>query len=606
MYKNLRQYLDELRKDGDLAVVDVAVDPVEEIAEIADRVVKSGGKALLFVNTGTQFPVAINIFGSEQRMASALGFDSLEQIAPMIERIASLAMSPKNSLREKLRALPEALRLASLMSRRIKGRGECQQIVLQGDDARLSLLPILKCWPHDGGKFITLPLVHTVDPQTGAPNVGMYRMQIFDEQTAGLHWHVHKTGERHYRAYKKRGERMPVAVALGGDPTYTYCATAPLPDGIDEYLLAGVLRSQKVKLVKCITNNIYVPSDCDFVIEGYVDTSEDKVVEGPFGDHTGFYSLDDLYPVMHVTAITHRRDAIYTATVVGVPPMEDAFIAHATEKLFLTPIKVAMQQEVRDLYMPDAGTAHNVALVRIDASYPAQGVKVASNLWGAGQMMFNKIMFVATGDVRDIDVVSRLMRGIDVQQDVMFSRGVLDVLDHATATIGQGGKMAIDATFARAEREIKIPPDFVFDAPVVSVDSSLVKMWSVLMICAESCERFDAERFLTTNSIEGVNFIVVIDDVAGCLTPEELLWWVSANVEVSRDVKVVGSTLIADARVKKQKVAPYPARYPNVVVSSRQIATTVDSRWAEYGLGEFVASPSEHYRALVLTDSEQI
>ena len=295
---------------------------------------------------------------------------------------------------DKLRALPLLAGMSRWFPRTVSGRGECQQVVQTGAEASLAALPILKCWPADGGRFVTLPMVNTVDPQTGVRNVGMYRMQVFDDHTTGMHWHIHKTGARHYDAWKRSGRRMPVSVALGGDPAYTYAATAPMPDNMDEYLLAGFLRRRPVKLVKCVTNDIYVPADCDFVIEGYVDPAEEKAVEGPFGDHTGFYSLEDRYPLFHVTALTRRRDAVYPATVVGIPPQEDACIAQATERIFLAPIRMALQPEIRDMTMPEAGTAHNIAVVSIDSRYAGQAVKVAQSLWGAGQMMFNKYMLV--------------------------------------------------------------------------------------------------------------------------------------------------------------------------------------------------------------------
>ena len=295
---------------------------------------------------------------------------------------------------------------------------------------------------------MTLPLVHTLDPETGIRNVGMYRLQLFDARTTGMHWHLHKTGARHYEGYRRAGRRMPVSVALGGDPAYTYAATAPMPDNMDEYLLAGFLRRRPVKLVKCITNDIYVPADCDFVIEGYVDPSEPKTVEGPFGDHTGFYSLTDEYPRFHVTAVTRRRDAVYPATLVGIPPQEDAYIAKATEKIFLAPIRLAVQPEVKELTMPVFGTAHNLAVVSIDRRYRGQAHKVAQGLWGAGQMMFNKYL-VITGedcDVHDPDRLAALLRRAEFPRDLIVSEGVYDVLDHATVTSGFGGKLAFDLT----------------------------------------------------------------------------------------------------------------------------------------------------------------
>lgn len=465
MHRSLSEYIALLEREGELVRIAAPVSPVEEIAEITDRVSKmpGGGKALLFENTGTDFPVLTNMFGSARRMALALGVGSLGELSERVDGLLRQAMAPRPSFADKLRALPLLAGMSRWFPRTVSGRGECQQVVQTGAEASLAALPILKCWPADGGRFVTLPMVNTVDPQTGVRNVGMYRMQVFDDHTTGMHWHIHKTGARHYDAWKRSGRRMPVSVALGGDPAYTYAATAPMPDNMDEYLLAGFLRRRPVKLVKCVTNDIYVPADCDFVIEGYVDPAEEKAVEGPFGDHTGFYSLEDRYPLFHVTALTRRRDAVYPATVVGIPPQEDACIAQATERIFLAPIRMALQPEIRDMTMPEAGTAHNIAVVSIDSRYAGQAVKVAQSLWGAGQMMFNKYMLVvpAATDVRDSDALARLVRNLDPLRNIVRSEGILDVLDHATATPGFGGKLhwmlrpAVPGAGARIRRSLQ-------------------------------------------------------------------------------------------------------------------------------------------------------
>ena len=455
MYRNLAEYVAALEKAGELVRISVPVDPVLEIAELTDRQAKQpgGGKALLFENTGTGFPVLTNMMGSERRICMALGVERLSEVGERIEALLADAMRPKAGWMDKLKMLPLLKEVSAWMPRSVSRRGECQQVVRRGDEADLSELPVLKCWPHDGGRFVTLPLVHTVDPETGVRNVGMYRMQVFDSRTTGMHWHRHKTGERHYRQYEKRGERMPVAVCLGGDPVYTYCATAPLPDGIDEYMLAGFLRRRPVELVKCLTCDLRVPGDCDFVIEGYVDPAEAKAVEGDFGDHTGFYSLKDLYPRFHVTCITHRRDAVWPATLVGVPPMEDAYIQLATERIFLAPIRLAVAPEVVDLWMPPAGVAHNIAVCVIEKSYAGQALKVAHALWGAGQMSFNKFLVVLSAeDARGVSgsgyaaVVRERLHRFDPTRDALFSRGVLDVLDHSAPQTGFGGKLCLDLT----------------------------------------------------------------------------------------------------------------------------------------------------------------
>jgi UbiD family decarboxylases len=301
------------------------------------------------------------MMGSEKRILYTLGVNSFEEIDERMNALMEEAMAERNGIIGKLKILPTLAQAAKWMPKISKKTAPCHEVIQL--EPQLDKLPILKCWPEDGGRFITLPLVHTNCPATGLRNVGMYRMQVFSKNSTGMHWHKHKTGARHFEDFK--GDKMPVAVTLGGDPVYSYAATAPLPDGIDEYLLAGFLRGKGVQLTKCLTQDIYVPADSDFVIEGYVSKKEEKVIEGPFGDHTGFYSLADYYPTFHVTCITHKKDAIYPATVVGVPPQEDKYIALATEKIFLTPIKFAIGPEIEDLYLPEEGVGHNFAVVKI-------------------------------------------------------------------------------------------------------------------------------------------------------------------------------------------------------------------------------------------------
>ena len=447
MYGSLREFIDKLESAGELIRIGTPVSSICEIAEITDRVAKSegGGKALLFEHTDRDFPVVTNMMGSERRMAMALGVERLEEITQLIESLVRQATSPKDSLGDKLRMVPLLGEVAKWFPRKLKRRGACQQVVLTGEEASLDRLPILQSRALDGGRFVTLPMVNTIDPDTGVRNVGMYRMQVLDAHTTGMHWHRHKTGARHAEAYKRRGERMPVAVAIGGDPVYAYSATAPMPDNLDEYLLAGMLRHRPVRLVKCITNDIYVPEDCDFVIEGYVEPHEEPVIEGDFGDHTGFFSLTDLYPRFHVTAITHRRDAIYPATVVGIPPQEDAYISQATERIFLAPIRLVMQPEIVDMTMPVAGTSHNIALLSIGTRYAGQPVKVAQGMWSAGQMMFNKYLVLAPADtaLRDKAQVARLIRNCDPKRAIIRGEGIYDVLDHATERCGYGGKINV-------------------------------------------------------------------------------------------------------------------------------------------------------------------
>ncbi len=613
MYRSLRDYIVELGRRGELLRVMAKVSPRFEIAEITDRMTKSkgGGKALLFENTGTEFPVITNMMGSDSRMALALGVERLDDIADRITALLGEALTPKGSLMDKLRALPLLAEMSRWFPQQVSGRGACQHTVYRDAEVDLCRLPMLQSWECDGGAFVTLPMVHTVDPDTGVRNVGMYRMQRFDARTTGMHWHIHKTGARHYDAYKRAGRRMPVVVTLGGDPVYTYAATAPMPDNMDEYLLAGFLRRRPVRLVKALTCDIYIPEDCDFVIEGYVDPTEEKVVEGDFGDHTGFYSLKDLYPRFHVTALTHRRDAVYPATVVGVPPEEDAYIAKATEKIFLAPIRLAVQPEVEDLWMPTAGTAHNLAVVSIDKRYRGQAHKVAQALWGAGQMMFNKYLVITSAEtpIRSFETLAALLRRCDLRQCMIRSEGILDVLDHATATCGFGGKLALDLTDtdpAAAVADVTLPSEAHPAGGIELYDTRHVVDLGLVILYAEASrpDKVDMEAYLRENGFRGVRYAVVFDyQAAGAMRDEDLLWLAAANTDPRRDVVLTADgTLTVDARSKRPGVEGNPPRFPNVAMSSMQTIRLVDERWEEYGIGPRLESPSRRYRKLWLSD----
>lgn len=610
MYTSLGEFICRLEREGELLRIKTRVSSDLEIAEITDRMAKThgGGKALLFENTDREFPVLTNMMGSDRRMAMALGVGSLDETGRRIDMLLQQAGSPKDAFADKLKMLPMLAEMARWFPRKSAGRGECQQVILRGEEADINRLPVLKCWGCDGGRFVTLPMVNTVDPDSGIRNVGMYRMQIFDGHTTGMHWHIHKTGARHYEAYKRLGRKMPVAVALGGDPVYTYCATAPMPDNMDEYLLAGFLRRKPVKLVRCITCDIYIPSDCDFVIEGYVDPAEEKTVEGAFGDHTGFYSLTDLYPRFHITAITHRRDAVYPATVVGIPPQEDAYIAKATEKIFLAPIRLAIQPEIEDMTMPVAGTAHNLAVVSLTKRYTGQATKVAQALWGAGQMMFNKYMLLTRSgiDIRDPRTLAAIMRRMDPERNIIRSEGILDVLDHATATCGFGGKAAIDATDIDPQSVVesyKLPDRIAASHGVSHTDTRYAEEWGVVILFATH----DAapKAFIEGNGLDCVNFVVILDEKAYGLCAADLLWLAAANTDPRRDLYHVGRCMVVDARSKRPGAEGNPARWPNAVTSLPETIDAVDARWDEYGIGEFIESPSRRYRPLLLSDTEK-
>lgn len=619
MYKHLRHYIEVLEKAGELVRIKAFADPVLEMAEITDRFSKSpgGGKALLFENTGTPFPVLTNMMGSEKRMALALGVDSLEEPARRIEALFARLTAPGGTLSDKLRMLPLLKEMADWMPRSRKGKGACQQVVHRDGDVRLSMLPVLKCWPCDGGRFVTLPLVHTRDPETGVRNVGMYRMQVFSDNAAGMHWHRHKTGERHYEGYRRQGRRMPVSVCLGGDPVHTYAATAPVPDNVDEYLLAGFLRRRPVELVRCLTNDLEVPADCDFVIEGYVDPAEPKATEGPFGDHTGFYSLEDEYPVFHVTCITHRRDAVWPATLVGIPPQEDAWIARATERLFLAPLRLAALPEMRDLWLPAEGVAHNLAVANIDKTYPGQGFKAAASLWGAGQMMFNKFLILTSSDrnVRTPEALKEALNRTLVPRDVLISKGPADVLDHTAPAPGFGGKLCLDATAklpeesgGRAEKtETVIPENPHLPAEVLDVNAEpALEGWGLLILRLShraGDARSAVREFLENNACAGIRFILAIGEE---MPPDDyaaLVWLAGNNIDPGRDVHIEKDCLVLDARAKTGGLNGFSRRWPNVVTMDRATVRETDRRWEEWFPGlDLMPSPSEKYRGLVFSD----
>ena len=443
-YRNLQAFIARLEQLGELKRVVAPVSPRLEITDITDRVCKQGGPALLFEQVpGYGMPVLMNAFGSMRRMCLALETDSLDAIAG---EIVSFMEAEANTLLKKLQLLPKLARLGRMFPKTVS-RAPCQEVVLSGDRVDLGLLPVLTCWPGDGGPFITLPVVITQHPETGRRNVGMYRLQVYDGQTTGMHWHAHKGGAQHYRVAEARGERLPAAVAIGPDPAVIFAATAPLPEDIDEILFAGFLRGEPVELVSCVTQPLLVPAESQVVLEGYVEPGERRR-EGPFGDHTGYYSLPDDYPVFHLTALTHRRAPIYPATIVGRPPMEDCFLAKATERIFLPLIKKTLP-EIVDLNLPVEGVFHNLAFVSIDKRYPGHARKVMYALWGLGQMMFTKIIVIFDKEVDVQDqgqVLWRLGNNVDPKRDTVFAEGPVDALDHAAPLPHYGSKMGIDAT----------------------------------------------------------------------------------------------------------------------------------------------------------------
>ena len=445
-HADLRAFLALLEEKRELVRVKEGVSADLEISAVTDRVSKSpgGGRALLFESVqGHSMPVLINALGSVSRMKLALEVDDLDDFTVRID--ALLAPKAPASLLDKIKMLPKLKDLSDLFPAVVR-KGRCQEVVERDHPSFLSL-PALKCWPGDGGRYITLPLVFTRDPETGARNCGIYRMQVFDERTAAMHWQIHKHGAHHHRRAEARGTRLEVACALGTDPALTFAAAAPLPDDVDEMFLAGFVRREPVEMVRCVTVDVEVPASAEIVLEGYVDPKERRS-EGPFGDHTGYYSLADEYPVFHLTCLTHRERPIYQTTIVGPPPMEDFYIGKAIERVFL-PVMKRQLPEIVDIHMPAEGIFHNLIIVSIRKRYPGHARKVMHAIWGMGQAMFSKVILVVDDDVdvQDVRQVAwKALNHIDPERDIAFVLGPVDVLDHSARLPQFGSHMGVDAT----------------------------------------------------------------------------------------------------------------------------------------------------------------
>lgn len=451
---SLREFVAAIEKAGELVRIKEPIRTRLEMAEITDRVMKSpgGGPGLLFERpvladgSVAAMPVGINLFGSMRRMEIAFGVERLDDIGGRISELLNLKVP--DGLFGKLAMLPKLAEVAKFPPRTRSGRPSCQDVVLKGDQIDLTRLPVLTTWPMDGGPFITFPMVITEDPSRGIRNVGMYRVQVMGRDTVAMHWQRHKVGAAHWREMAAKGEKMPVVIALGADPAAMYSASAPLPPTIDEFIFAGFLRKSPVELAKAVTCDLEVPAEADIVLEGYIDPAEPLVLEGPFGDHTGFYSLADYYPAVHITCVTMRKDPIYPATLVGRPPMEDYYLGHATERIFLPLLKLTTP-EIVDYHMPACGIFHNLVFVSIDKQYPGQAYKVMNAMWGAGLMSLAKVIVVVDKhvNVRNPDEAWWIaLNNIDPERDVRFSMGPVDVLDHASRSFTFGSKMGIDGT----------------------------------------------------------------------------------------------------------------------------------------------------------------
>jgi len=631
-YKNQQQFIDALERSGELARIKAYVNPKLEMAEITDRMSKQpgGGKALLFENTGYDFPVLMNGYGSEKRMCMALGVDHLDDVAKNIEELFKLLSAPKEGIIDKLKLLPKLNEFGSWMPKVKKGRGECQEIVMNDPD--ITRLPVITCWPKDGGPFVTLPVIHTKDPNTHTRNVGMYRMQVFGPTLTGMHWHKHKVSAKHFNEYKKLNKRMPVAVALGGDPVYAYAATAPLPENVDEYMLAGFLRKRKVELVKCITQpEVEVPADADFIIEGYVDPDDEMIWEGPFGDHTGYYSLPDWYPRFHITAITHKKDPVYPATIVGIPPQEDAWLGKATERIFLAPIKMTLIPEIVDMDMPVEGVFHNLVIAKIQKDYAGQGQKVMNAMWGAGQMMFNKILVLASGDVkiqRYEELARTVFKNLNPATDIYFSQGPMDVLDHSCSKLGFGGKMCIDGTFKFEEEKdegsglpvtsYKLEEELLKNKfpEIVDVNVSLLKKEIPCIIVSVRKNRKGHikelhQQLCLLHEMQGIKMVLYVEHTVNANDLPTALWRFCNNLDPKRDAHISKITIQLsnnstitnykacigfDGTRKTKEFDDFNRDWPNIIVADNETIKAVNEKWNDLRIGKFIPSPSLKFK----------
>jgi 4-hydroxy-3-polyprenylbenzoate decarboxylase len=638
-YKNQQQFIDALEKAGELLRIKSYVNPILEMAEITDRFSKQpcGGKALLFENTGFDFFVLMNAYGSEKRMCMALGVNKLNDIADEIEELFKLLSAPKEGLLDKIKLLPKLSQFASWMPKIKNGKGECQEVIMNDPD--ITKLPVIKCWPKDGGSFVTLPIIHTKDPVSGIRNVGMYRMQVFGPKLTAMHWHKHKVSAKHFNEYKKIEKRMPIAVALGGDPVYAYCATAPLPENIDEYMLAGFIRKKKVELVKCVSQlGVEVPADCDFIIEGYIDPADELIWEGPFGDHTGYYSLPDWYPRFHITAITHKKNPVYPATIVGIPPQEDAWLGKASERIFLAPIKMTMVPEIIDMEMPVEGVFHNLNIVKIKKEYAGQGQKVMNAMWGAGQMMFNKILVLAseeTLNLSDYESVARnVFKNLNPAADIYFSQGPMDVLDHSCSKLGFGGKMCIDGTekfdeekdenYESEIRNFEFDSDEIFQQfdEVKKINTSLLaKKIRVLIISVQKNRKNHIrelhQQICNMNELEGIKMILYVEHTVDANDIPTALWRFCNNLDPKRDhilfEKKVSdlqdptsnistsnkyvTCMGFDGTRKTKEFDDFHREWPNIIVADDETIKSVDEKWEELGVGKLIPSPSLKFKS---------
>ncbi len=599
-YHSLREFIERLEFDNELVRIKERVSPILEIAEITDRVSKQpgGGKALLFENVeGSSMPVLINAFGSTKRMNAALGVHDIEEIARDIDKY--LKVAPPTTLMDKVKLLPMLLEAAAFPPKMVSEKqAPCQEVVLTGDDVDLAKIPALQCWPDDAGRFITFPIVVNRSADRKLRNVGLYRMQIYDKKTTGMHWHIHKDGAHFFHDYRKQNKIMDCAVAIGADPTVCYSASAPLPYGIDEFLLAGFIRKTPVPLVKCKTVDLEVPATAEIILEGFIDPSEMRL-EGPFGDHTGYYSQDGDYPVFHITAITHRRNPIYLTTIVGKPPQEDFYLGRATERIFL-PLMRTQLPEIIDMDMPAEGVFHNLVIVSIDKRFPMQARRLMNALWGMGQMSFVKTIIVVDQsiDVHDHGkIIDLLLNRVDLKRDLFFSEGILDVLNHASDRALYGSKLGIDATDKiEGEEGFDSEPDPTVTG-ALPTPKAILEKFSELISC-KVIEREDRQRvafatldkkcphqgrrvienFMSDRECSSITVLIILEGHEDVNDISTVLWKLLNNIDPKRDIHYFENRLAIDV-TRKTGEQGFLQDWPDEIKMSDEIKKKVNEKW---------------------------
>lgn len=611
-YKDLQDFVQTLEREGELLRIKAPVSPYLEITEITDVMCKSpgGGKALLFENVeGSLFPVLTNAFGSERRVCIALGVSHMDEIAKRLATFTSPSLP--GSLKELLSLAIMGHKITKFIPRKYRGgTAPCQEVCHIGRDADLRRLPVLTCWPKDGGPFITLPVVITKSLEAGKRNAGMYRLQVYDSQTTGMHWHIHKDGSHYFQEYCRLGTKMPVAVAIGADPATIYAATAPLPRGMDEIFFAGFIREKPVPMVKCLTVDLEVPATSEFIIEGYVNPHEARI-EGPFGDHTGYYSLAAEYPVFHITAITHKKHPMYASTVVGRPPMEDCYLAKATERIFLPLLRMVFP-EIVDYWMPWEGVFHNITIISINKAYPRHAHKIMQAMWSQGQMSFCKCIVVVDLDIRVNDartLITHLLNIIDFDHDLILTEGILDVLDHSAPQPLFGSKLGIDAT-RKMEYEpertlqrkaIPFPSEASIRQAFSDIDSRFTDFFIPLLDTLHRPilvnlhkdhtlpSRSLAQVLLEHPDLEFFSVFAIFDHHIDLRDMSLIFWKLFNNVDPLRDIIIRDGRVVIDA-TKKGHQDGHHRPWPDDIIMTSEVKERVRRRASELGIEEFLNS----------------